>query len=557
MRPYSATIQTDLSFKMVGNSTVGQVVLLPNATFGPTDKPILITNSDNLVNVYTPNNTLEVGMDNAFYSALAFLEQGNQTFALRVLGAGATYGDYAVSGTGAVVAAPITAGGTATNTAIPVAGAFTLYAENQGAWSANLTFNVLNYTAAPVAATATTSAVAADPYSVKEVDCFKIEVYLSGVLKETHTCSLNPASKDGYGSNLFIVDVLKIQSQYLRAAVNPAYTGVLPTEVGGIYPLPIPLLTSTITTTAAASVAMGAGVNGSAATSLEATASIKVFEDAITYPCKVICDGGLAVPAYQHEIDRIAQYRQDCVGLLSAPRALSLSPLTAAQDLVNYRAVTLNLNSSYSALYAPWVQIDDPYTGRRGLSVSPDGYAAAAIARNASHGARFNAPAGDSVPLNVIGLDKEFSDAEQNILYDNQINPIVSVHGGGIQFNGQKTLQSRPSDTDRLNVRLMLTEVAPAVKKYMAGFKFTNNTSTSRALAKAGVELFMDGIKADGGVYDFYVKCDTSNNTPAIISQNRMRLQVFLQAEITAEFIDSEIIITPRTMSLSAAAKLV
>ena len=48
---------------------------------------------------------------------------------------------------------------------------------------------------------------------------------------------------------------------------------------------------------------------------------------------------------------------------------------------------------------------------------------------------------------------------------------------------------------------------------------------------------FLNGIVAKRGLYDFVTLCDTSNNTPAIIEQNEMYMDVGIQPVIAAEFI--------------------
>ena len=53
----------------------------------------------------------------------------------------------------------------------------------------------------------------------------------------------------------------------------------------------------------------------------------------------------------------IAESRKDCMAILDVPQAQT----TNSTVVTNWRTVTQNFNSSYTALYAPWLQIYDSY----------------------------------------------------------------------------------------------------------------------------------------------------------------------------------------------------
>ena len=52
----------------------------------------------------------------------------------------------------------------------------------------------------------------------------------------------------------------------------------------------------------------------------------------------------------------------------------------AVQSAINYRNNSLNLNTSYAAIYTPDVLIQDQYTSQQ-LYIPPSGYVAAVYAR--------------------------------------------------------------------------------------------------------------------------------------------------------------------------------
>ena len=252
----------------------------------------------------------------------------------------------------------------------------------------------------------------------------------------------------------------------------------------------------------------------------------------------------------------MVEARNDAVALLSIPFATEAAS-TFATDIVTYRRTILNANTSFAAIYTSWVQVYDRFNGRN-LYVSPEGYVAATIAKDAYNGEIWDAPAGERRGLlNVLNVHRQYTQGQMDAFYDAQINSILFTQGSGIMIWGQKTLQSRPSDTDRLNVHLMLANIEPAIKNAMRTFVFEINDAQTRTLAYMMIDAFMRDIKARGGVFDYYVVCDESNNTAAVISQNKLNLDVYVKVSLAAEFITSNVIITPRGTSFGDAATLV
>lgn len=84
------------------------------ATAGPVNQPVLISNESDLVKKFTPNNKIEVGFDNAFFSARAFLMRSNKLWVVRAAQDDVMYGAVLVpdhaAGSG-IITAPINTGG--------------------------------------------------------------------------------------------------------------------------------------------------------------------------------------------------------------------------------------------------------------------------------------------------------------------------------------------------------------------------------------------------------------------------------------------------------------
>jgi phage tail sheath protein FI len=236
--------------------------------------------------------------------------------------------------------------------------------------------------------------------------------------------------------------------------------------------------------------------------------------------------------------------RQDLMLLAETP--IHLEPLEAVdfrkgQGMYSHGA----FNSSYAALYYPWIEINDPVTGKRKL-VPPSGAVAGCYARSDKKTHVWYAPAGidRGRVFNALSLGYKTSRGERDVLYPEGVNVIASFPDSGINIWGQKTLQSQPSALDRVNVRRLMMFIEEAIAESSRFVVFEpNNPQTWRALIRL-INPFMQDIKDKGGLYDFAVQCDEETNTPAVIDRNELVARVFVKPTKTAEFIELNFVLT-------------
>jgi phage tail sheath protein FI len=239
-----------------------------------------------------------------------------------------------------------------------------------------------------------------------------------------------------------------------------------------------------------------------------------------------------------------AEGRKDVLFIAEPP--IHLEPL----EVIDFRKgegtyTHAAFNSSYAALYYPWIEISDPLTGKTKL-VPPTGAVAGCVARSDQKTDVWYAPAGidRGRVFNVLSLGYKTSRGERDVLYSEGINVIASFPDTGINIWGQKTLQSQPSALDRVNVRRLMMYVEEAVAQSARFVVFEpNNSQTWRALVRL-LTPFLQGIKSKGGFNDFRVQCDEETNTAQMIDQNQMVCRVFVKPTKTAEFVELNFILT-------------
>jgi hypothetical protein len=203
-------------------------------------------------------------------------------------------------------------------------------------------------------------------------------------------------------------------------------------------------------------------------------------------------------------------------------------------------------DTSYATTYWPWVRIADPATSKQ-VFVPASTVIPGVYAFNDKVSAPWFAPAG----INRGGLGTvlqaqyKLSQGNRDTLYSNNINPIATLPKQGVVVYGQKTLQKAASALDRVNVRRLLIELKSYVKQIADTLVFEQNTAVTRNNFITRVTPYLETIQQKQGLYAFKVVMDDSNNGPAVIDQNQLIGQIYIQPTRTAEFISLDFILLP------------
>jgi len=262
----------------------------------------------------------------------------------------------------------------------------------------------------------------------------------------------------------------------------------------------------------------------------------------------IISAPGLIDASHGSTVDSLvslAETRGDCI---------------AAIDLVGYSELTIanvtsqatGHNSSYAASYWPWLQVQSA-TGRNvwvpASTVIPGVYA---FTDNSS--APWFAPAGlvRGGLVGVIQTRKKLTRADRDSLYNGKVNPIASFPGTGISVFGQKTLQTKASALDRVNVRRLLIELKKFLGDQAKNLVFEQNTIATRNRFLAAVNPYLDSVVQQQGLFSYRVVMDDTNNTADVVDRNQLVGQIFIQPSKTAEFIVLDFVVEPTGATFDA-----
>jgi hypothetical protein len=254
-------------------------------------------------------------------------------------------------------------------------------------------------------------------------------------------------------------------------------------------------------------------------------------------------------------IDFAQNQRQDCVVILDPLRQIFITGKdskvatqtgsTFTTSIYNpVRTLISPINSNYAAIYGNWVKVNDLFSGRN-VWVPFSGYAGAAFARNDAVAQPWYAPAGLNRGI-FTAIDIAFNpnQKQRDKFYEIAVNPVVNFSGNGFSIFGEKTLQGAPSAFDRINVRRLFLALERSVQKSLKYFIFEPNTNFTRTRLRNVITPIFEYAKNSNGLYDYLIICDERNNTPDIIDQNQLIVDIYLKPVRTAEFINVNFIAT-------------
>ena len=338
-------------------------------------------------------------------------------------------------------------------------------------------------------------------------------------ITEVWKVSTTANKKNNFGENMYVEEAINAGSNYILAFHNTAQAGQ-----------PFSFVET----------ALSGGADGLPSES-DIINGYDLFSNPEEFDVNILIGGGNTSVAVAQKIIAVCESRMDCFGILDFPKTdlVNVANIaTAIDNILSYRKTELNPNTSYAALYANWLQIKDRYNDKTRW-VPSSGYVAGIYANTDNTTDPWFAPAGlnRAVMKEVIKLAINPDKGYRDIMYQKGINPIVDFPNEGKVVWGQKTLQSKPSAFDRVNVRRLFIVLEKAISTASKNFVFEQNDAFTRALLKNMIEPFLRDVKSRRGIYDFYVDLSSAVNTPERIDRGELWCDIFVSPTKAAEFL--------------------
>jgi uncharacterized protein len=230
-----------------------------------------------------------------------------------------------------------------------------------------------------------------------------------------------------------------------------------------------------------------------------------------------------------------AERMGDRVAILDSPPGLG------AQEVFDWRRDQLKVDSSYAALYYPWVKVIDPLS-RQPVFMPPSGYLGGIWGRNDDTRGVHKAPANETV-RGALDVQLQLTSAEQGLLNPAGINCIRVFPRGGVRVWGARTLAQIDPEFKYLNVRRLFNFIKSSIMQGTQWSVFEPNDIILWAKLRRNTSAFLNRVWRDGALFGvtpdeaFYVKCDAETNPQEVIEAGQVVVEIGLAPVRPAEFV--------------------
>jgi phage tail sheath protein FI len=329
------------------------------------------------------------------------------------------------------------------------------------------------------------------------------------------------------GSTNYYVDVLNNRSKWIWWMSHTALGTNWGSSASGV---------TFANTGAVVARSLSAGADGTISAANVVSAYSQVA-DPDSIEISLIVSGPANQTVADHLISNIAEVRKDCVVFLSPEKSDVVDNSgSEATDILAYRNTITS--SSYAVMDTGWKYQYDKFSDvYRWVPLNGD--IAGLCARTDLERDPWFSPGGlnRGIIKNVIKLAYNPSKADRDNLYQKGVNPVVTFQGEGTVLFGDKTLLSRPSVFDRINVRRLFINLEKACARAARSSLFEFNDQFTRAQFVALIEPYLRDVQGRRGITDFRVVCDETNNTPEVIDRNEFVGDIYIKPARSINFI--------------------
>ncbi|MBF8295102.1 MAG: putative phage tail sheath protein [Bacteroidetes bacterium] len=210
------------------------------------------------------------------------------------------------------------------------------------------------------------------------------------------------------------------------------------------------------------------------------------------------------------------------------------------QSIAQVRAMRAKMDSSYAALYYPWIRILDPVT-RAEVNLPPSGSVAGIYARNDINRAVYKAPANEVVNI-AIGFEQVLNKSQQEVLNPEGINCFRFFEGRGYRLWGARTISSDP-EWKYVNLRRYFAYLERSIDKGTQWAVFEPNGDALWANVRRTIEDFLLNEWQSGALLGekpekaYFVRCDRSTMTQNDLDNGRLICLIGVAPLRPAEFV--------------------
>jgi phage tail sheath protein FI len=241
--------------------------------------------------------------------------------------------------------------------------------------------------------------------------------------------------------------------------------------------------------------------------------------------------------------------QQALLVFVSRRRAYQIAVLDAPQDsdINGVREVRSKIDSSYAALYYPWVVVANPLH-RPGdprqpaeISLPPSAFLCGIYGRNDNQRGVYKAPANEVV-LGALRFERDINFAQQEVLNPLGINCLRFFPGRGYRVWGARTTSSDP-EFKYVNVRRYFNYLEASIERSTQWAVFEPNSERLWSNIRETISDFLYNEWVSGALLGssiqeaYFVRCDRSTMTQNDLDNGRLICLIGVAVVKPAEFV--------------------
>lgn len=137
--------------------------------------------------------------------------------------------------------------------------------------------------------------------------------------------------------------------------------------------------------------------------------------------------------------------------------------------------------------------------------------------------------------VNCIQLAFNPDQNARDTLYKSNVNPVATFPKNGTLLYGDKTLQAKNSAFTQIGIRRLFNYLRKSIKDAAKYSLFDFNTQFTRQAFKDLIEPILREIKGRNGIFDFFVRCDETNNTDTVIQKGEFVADVIIKPQYSIQ----------------------
>ncbi len=232
--------------------------------------------------------------------------------------------------------------------------------------------------------------------------------------------------------------------------------------------------------------------------------------------------------------------RADRVALLDPPFNAATSDRLGLSAIRDHRQL---FDSTYAALYFPWLEVLDPLPGARSptIAIPPCGHVAGQIAITDLRVGVHKAPANNPLAM-AERVTYVLDETSHGLLNTEGVNCIRSVAGRGLRIAGARLVTSR-TDLRFLNVRRLLLMIERSLEAALQWAVFEGHDWLTRTKIALSIDSFLRELWSRGAMMGateqeaYFVRCDETNNPPPLRAAGRLLIEIGVAASVPFEFV--------------------